>query len=151
MDNLNKFLQAGEVVVFQTKARPRRYKTYGLYVLIFFSFFLLYPMLSLGRTGFFIWLVFIFLLFLALARQIISGADQYLLTNQRIIYLQAISRDYFKAAWSFYLTDIQDFTRRGVHRINVRTAGGSYPLYLQGSERFAQNLKRILDIILVKV
>jgi|SRR3989344_506610 len=150
MDKLNKFLEIGEVLVAQTGAKPQAYKVYFLYLLIFSAFFVLYPMLGFGRVGFFIWLAVVFLLFILLARQIVSSADQYLLTNQRLICVQAVSKDYFKKSWHIYLGDIRRYQRRGQHQLIIRTDYKNYHLQLQKIEAFYRSLAHLLEAILVK-
>jgi len=79
---------------------------YFVILLFLLAFFMLWPMLKTGHQGLFLWLVWILMLIFCFIKLIVSQKNVYLLTNRRVIHLQAISKNEYKLLGFIKISDI---------------------------------------------
>lgn len=146
MDKFNRFLEPGEELLAVASAKTNHYRIFVVYFFIFVAFFSLYPLFLFGRQSLFIWLSVVVILFLFLSRNFAAVYDSYLLTDRRIIFLQAVSKDYHKKTGYLALNKIRKVISRQRHSIYVYSTYDRYHLQLQERDRFLAKLKKHLNL-----
>lgn len=106
MSNFSKFLTNREDLKIVFKSKPSLTRVYFIITLFLLAFFMLVPMWKIGYQGLILWLFWIIFLIFLLSREFIKQNNVYLLTNQRIIYLQTNSRREYKISGFIKLLDI---------------------------------------------
>ncbi|RJQ34992.1 hypothetical protein C4566_01400 [Candidatus Parcubacteria bacterium] len=132
MANFNKYLKEGEALILNAGLKKSVFKFYLFLLLLLSLFFLMFPAWRAGEAGIVLWFFLVILMLFALVRQILAVNDCYLLTNNRLIYLQAINKVNFKLAGSLYLSSIDKIDKIGRNSIC---------LHIQKKKLYLQNLK----------
>jgi len=144
MSNFSRFLKNNEELVFVIQKRG---KNIGFYLIIFILFpllfFLLYPMGSQGRQGFFLWLGFALLLIILTMRQVLKEQDCYLLTNQRIIHLGFQSKQKYIKKAQIKLKSIQTIKKHSQHDLCLVSSQGKFYLTNIKERRRVYNLIKL--------
>lgn len=132
MTNFSKFLLDKEELKLIIKPQANNIKVYFIYLFIILAFFLLYPMLKMGRHGLLLWLCLAIYLVILLAEAYISKLNFYLLTDKRIVYVKAVNKEKFVQRGAVYIKNIDKITRNGKKNIC---------LFLDEKKFFLQNIK----------
>lgn len=146
MDKFSKFLETGEELLTVATVKSTRYQIFAVYFFIFAAFFLLYPMLHFGRQSFFVWLTLLLILMIFLARRMVAVHDSYLLTDRRLIFLQAVSRDYYKKTAHLFLSDIKKVVPRRQYSLYIYTQQDRLHLRIKARAEFLHKLKGLLNL-----
>jgi len=117
MSYFNKFLLDKEEIKLIIKPQTNNLKVYFIYGMIILSFFLLYPMFTMGRHGLFLWLCILVYLVVILIQAYLSKLNYYLLTNKRIVYVKAVNKDKFIQKGAIYLQNIDNIKKNGPRNI----------------------------------
>lgn len=123
MPNFNKFLKNKEVIKLEIKPKKSIFRFYFILFLILGMFFLMFPMWRAGEMGIFLWFAAIFALIFALARQILSSRDRYLLTNKRILHLRAINKQNYALLGTVKLADLEEIGVSGFSSLYLSKDG----------------------------
>lgn len=146
MEQFNKFLDTGEDLVMVATLQTRKYLVLLVYLLIIALFFLLYPSLQWGRQSFFLWLALLLMLTILLARRLAAIHDSCLLTNRRLIFLQAVSKDYFRRRAYLWLKDIEKVVRHDRYDLYIVTAKRRLHLRLTERDEVYHQIQKTLQL-----
>lgn len=141
MDKFNRFLEAGEDLLISARSQGKGYRIFVVYFLIFAVFFILYPMMQYGRQGFWLWLFCLVFLLISLARQMAAVHDTYLLTSERLIFLQAISKDYYKKLAYLPLSEIKKAILKNKNTIYIYTKQRKIILKTKEADKLFEQLR----------
>ncbi|PWB38943.1 MAG: hypothetical protein C3F02_00865 [Parcubacteria group bacterium] len=142
MGKFNKYLDSGEELLLETRIRRKAYFIFLIYFLIILVFFVLYPMFHLGRQSTWLWIGLLFILTFFLARRLVAVYDRVLLTDQRIIFLEAISKDYFKIKAYLPLEHIKKIVPRGEADLYIYTEFSHHHLKISDRNHFLNLLRQ---------
>jgi hypothetical protein len=145
MNHFSKFLLDKEELKLIIRPKTNNLKVYFIYLCIAMTFFLLYPMFSWGRHGFFLWLFLFIYLIVLLAQAYIAKLNFYLLTNKRIIYVKAINKEKFAFRGAIYLKNIDSIKKSGRHSIVLIVDEKKY--YLQSLENRDDIYKKVENML----
>lgn len=141
MDKFSRFLEVGEDLLFTARSQNKGYRIFVVYFLIFIVFFILYPMMQYGRQGFWLWLFCLVFLLIALARQLAAVHDTCLLTGERLIFLQAISKDYYKKLAYLPLDEIKKVVLKNKNTIYIYTKQRKVILKTKEAGKFFEQIR----------
>ena len=74
---------------------------------------MIYPIWRFGRQSFYLWTILLIYLLFSLIRDLMREKDTYLLTNRRLLYLEAVNSQNFKIKSSIKLSNISRVKKRG--------------------------------------
>lgn len=120
MDNFNKFLQAEEELKMLVRHKSAKISWYFSIFLFLLAFFMLWPMIRIGRQGLFLWLAFVFFIVVFATKKSLEDKNVYLLTTRRLLQLTARSKEKYYVSGAIKLSSIE--------KVN-KTNSGIYLLY----------------------
>lgn len=129
MSNFSKFFHSQEELILTAASRPKSFGLYFTLTLLCLAFFMLIPVWKIGRQGFSLWLGLVLILLFVLAQQLTRSQNLYLITNQRIIYLQAKGHEEYIFRGALHLQNMQSLSKHSFSNICLKTEQGKYYLW----------------------
>jgi len=145
--DFSKFLNDKEELKYVIRVKNQISKVYFTLFLLLVAFFMLFPMWRMGRPGIFLWFIILFFLVFNLAKQLLTKNNVYLLTNRRIIFLQAINKENRQIRGSVQIKNITKIAKHGSNNIFLLVDEKKY--YLIGIQDRDKVLSKLTSQILV--
>lgn len=126
MSDFSKYLDNLEELVNTYKTNK---KSSGLYLNLFLmllAFFILYPIFKAGPRGFWLWLVAVLFITNNIIKALLAQRNLYLLTDRRLIYLEAVNTSDFKIKRYIHLSHIEVMKKHHIYSIELMISGKKY-------------------------
>lgn len=146
MNNFSKFLKNTEELTAIIKPKARAPRIYFILFLLLLTFFVLYPVWYAGRQGFWLWCAWTVFLLFSLLKQILTKGNFYLLTNQRIIFLKALTDENFSVLTYFDLDRIEKIAKHNSDSIYIVVDGKKFYIFgIKNRNQVFKTLKNNLN------
>ncbi|PIR06334.1 MAG: hypothetical protein COV55_04360 [Candidatus Komeilibacteria bacterium CG11_big_fil_rev_8_21_14_0_20_36_20] len=146
MNKFSKFLKTREGLLLVIRSRDKSHKPFFIFILLLTTFFLLFPMWQAGRLGVILWVILAIFLIFIFTTYLLEQHNYYLLTNQRIIYLQALNKKTYTMQGAVQLRNISQIKKKGRHDICLLINQKTY--YLVNIEKRDIVYKKIKNYII---
>ena len=126
MSDFSKYLDNLEEI---TSIHKTNNKSSGLYLNLFLmllAFFILYPVFRAGPKGFWFWLIAVLFITNNIIKALLAQRNLYLLTNKRLIYMEAVNTSDFKIKRYIHLSHIEAIKKYRNFSISLTVSGGKY-------------------------
>lgn len=126
MSDFSKYLDNLEELVSIHKTNKKSSGLYFNLFLMLLAFFILHPIFQAGPKGFWLWLMAVLFIINNIIKALLAQRNLYLLTDRRLIYLEAVNTSDFKIKRYIHLSHIEAMKKHHSFSIELIISGNKY-------------------------